>query len=73
MLVHASDLRARGIHPMVCTGSLQAAKAQATRQMNRRIRVYTRPPEDIVLDHYGLIYKRQRLRSGDRPKWGPWV
>jgi hypothetical protein len=58
---------------MIFTGSLRAAKAKATQQMNRRISVYSQPPEDIVLDHYGLIYKRQLMRSGDSPQWGPWV
>lgn len=73
MPVHASELRAQGIHPMICTGSLQAAKTKATRQMNRRMSVYSQPAADIVLDHYGLVYTRPLIRGGDSPKWGPWV
>ena len=59
--------------PMICTGGLRAAKAKATRQMNRRIFVYSQTPEDILLDHYGQIYMRRLIRGGDSPCWGPWV
>ena len=59
--------------PMICTGSLRAAKAKATQQMNRRIFVYAQSPEDIVLDHYGQIYIRRLIRGGDRPRWASWV
>ncbi len=73
MLVHAMELRDQGVVPMICTGSLQAAKAKATQQMNRRVFTSKQPPEDIILDHYGLIYRRNLVRGGDNPQWGPWV
>lgn len=59
--------------PMIFTGSLRAAKTKATQQMNRRISMYSHAPEDIVLDHYGQIYMRRLIRSGDNPLWGPWA
>lgn len=58
--------------PMVFTGSLLAAKAKATQQMNRRVFKLSQTPEDIVLDHYGQIYTRRLIRGGDRPLWGAW-
>jgi hypothetical protein len=71
MPIHAAELRAKEIAPMIFTGSLQAAKAKATQAMNRRVLGYKQAPEDIILDHYGLIYTRPLIRKGDTPSGDP--